>query len=677
MNQTVSRKIRRVHLIFKTHLDIGFTDLSKRVVQNYFECYIPGAIRVARELREAGGRENFIWTVGSWLVYEYLEQASARNVKEMERAITAGDIAWHGLPFTTHTELMPPWLFKSAIGCSKDLDRRFGRTTIAAKMTDVPGHTRGIVSILADAGIQYLHIGVNPASAIPAVPKLNLWSNESSGDEIILHYQGVYGAADQIPETGEAIFFAHTGDNQGPQSIETVREVYRQTRLKYPGAEIQASTLDRFAQSLLPLKSSLPRLTCEIGDTWIRGVATDSTKTRRFLELCRVGERGLAEHPALGRDPRFKSMTRRLMLVAEHTWGLDEKTHLQDWSHYEKTVFVRARSGANFRKMEASWKEQREYLVEAVKALGQLPLKKDAQAALTRVEPTAPDLRGLKELSLSSGEVGIEGDRLRIILDTTTGGIRSIRDGQTGRQWKSGVLPIAGFRYEVFSKKNFSRYLRQYGRDLALHRSWAVPDITKPGLNPKVPHEWFLPKVRRILVGDRGTGRRFVVEMGMSTRATKKFGAPAQIFLEGGMSDEKDGRIDLGLTWFKKSAIRWPEALWMTFGFRLPDPKGWRLDKMEEWISPLDVIHRGSRSLHAVGTGGIEYRDNSGSLKLQPLDAPLISPGKPNILDFNDQLPDLRRGVQSLLQCNLWGTNFPMWFEDNGLFRYSLTVGEY
>jgi len=87
------------------------------------------------------------------------------------------------------------------------------------------------------------------------------------------------------------------------------------------------------------------------------------------------------------------------------------------------------------------------------------------------------------------------------------------------------------------------------------------------------------------------------------------------------------------------------------------------------------VISQGSRSLHAVGAGGVEYRGALGSLKLEPLDAPLISPGKPNVLDFNDQLPDLRRGLQSLLQCNLWATNFPMWFEDNGLFRFRLCLG--
>ena len=31
-------------------------------------------------------------------------------------------------------------------------------------MTDVPGHSIGLVPILADAGVSLLHVGVNPAS---------------------------------------------------------------------------------------------------------------------------------------------------------------------------------------------------------------------------------------------------------------------------------------------------------------------------------------------------------------------------------------------------------------------------------------------------------------------------------------------------------------------------------
>ena len=162
--------MKTVHLIFKTHLDVGFTDLAANVFRTYCEMYIPQALKLAREMRESGRPERFVWTVGSWLIYEYLEQAGRRERRRMEEGIAAGDIAWHALPFTTHTELMDSSLFRFGISLSRDLDRRFGRRTIAGKMTDVPGHCRAIVPLLAQAGVRFLHVGVNPACLLYTSP---------------------------------------------------------------------------------------------------------------------------------------------------------------------------------------------------------------------------------------------------------------------------------------------------------------------------------------------------------------------------------------------------------------------------------------------------------------------------------------------------------------------------
>ena len=87
-----------IHLIFKTHLDIGFTDSAAGVIQNYFSNYIPTALATARKMRTMERTEKFIWTTGSWLIYEYLEQAEPAQREEMENAILAGDITWHALP---------------------------------------------------------------------------------------------------------------------------------------------------------------------------------------------------------------------------------------------------------------------------------------------------------------------------------------------------------------------------------------------------------------------------------------------------------------------------------------------------------------------------------------------------------------------------------------------------
>jgi hypothetical protein len=211
-----SNRPRRIHVLFKTHLDIGFTAPAREVVRAYAEEFIPGAILMARALREEHGERRFIWTTGSWLIHHALETGRGRRRRDLEAAIEAGDIRWHGLPFTTHTEVMDAPLFRAGLGLSRELDARFGVTTRAAKMTDVPGHTRAMVPLLAEAGIEFLHIGVNPASRAPGVPEAFRWRHEDGAELRVVYSKSGYGDLARAPGCDEALYFAHTGDNHGP-----------------------------------------------------------------------------------------------------------------------------------------------------------------------------------------------------------------------------------------------------------------------------------------------------------------------------------------------------------------------------------------------------------------------------------------------------------------------------
>ena len=297
--------ITRVHVIFKTHLDVGFTDYARNVVRNYFTSYIPKAIELAREMREAGRPERFRWTTGSWLIYEYLEQASPAERALMDAAIEAGDIRWHGLPFTTHSELMDASLFRFGLSLAKSLDQRYGKTTIAAKMTDVPGHTRGIVPLLAEAGVRFLHIGVNPASTPPEVPAVFVWRHTTGAEVVVMYHKGSYGDLMAVPGMSDAIAFAHTGDNRGPQGAAEIVRAFGHLRERFPGAEIVASSLDDYARALLKVKDGLPVITGELGDTWIHGVGTDPTKVSQFRALSRLRNQWLAAGKVAGNDERF------------------------------------------------------------------------------------------------------------------------------------------------------------------------------------------------------------------------------------------------------------------------------------------------------------------------------------------------------------------------------------
>lgn len=141
----------------------------------YREEFIPTAIRLARDLLESTGRREFVWSTGSWLIAHALEFGTPSQRSELDAAIRDGLVAWHALPFSTQTEMQSRKTIDHGIEVTRRLDDRYGRTTIAGKMTDVPGHTIGLVPALAAAGIRYFHVGVNPASPVPGVPDHFRW----------------------------------------------------------------------------------------------------------------------------------------------------------------------------------------------------------------------------------------------------------------------------------------------------------------------------------------------------------------------------------------------------------------------------------------------------------------------------------------------------------------------
>lgn len=658
-----------VHLLFKTHLDLGFTELAEQVKQRYFRLYFPKAMETARALREREDPERFIWTTGSWILYEYLEQASAQERALMEQAIEYGDITWHGLPVTTHSELMDASLFAFGLRLSHELDRRFGRETIAGKMTDVPGHTRAIVPLLAQAGIQFLHIGVNPGSTPPDVPPLFFWRDSESQTEVLVMYQpGSYGDLTFVPSSDVALAFAHTLDNIGPQTREQALAAFAHLREQVPGATVTASTLDAFARAILPLKDNFPVVTDELGDSWIHGVGSDPQKVGQYRALSRLRRQWLGTGQLTERDPRFLPFSNALLQIAEHTWGMDEKTHLADYTHYSPQQLSTMRDAANFRLFESSWIEQRAYIHAAVAALGNSNEAGEVRETLAQLQPAPVTTEGLRLLEAR----GVRLETRHFTLEVSEqGALNWLQEKQSGRVWATPEHSLALFFYELFSQQEYERFFAQYIWNKAETAVWAREDFTKPGIDEVVAayQRWY-PGLSSLYQRDESDSAVFLLQMEMPEESWQTYGAPRVLTLELTFP-HAEPIIEITLQWFEKRANRLPEALWLSFAPPETQQGSWSLHKMGQWISPLETISRGNRSLHAVERG-VRYSEDGQEVFFETLDAPLVAPGTPSLLDFHNHQPDMGQGIHFNLYNNTWGTNFPMWYEDDGRFRFVL-----
>ena len=644
---------KTIHLVFKTHLDVGFTDYARNVIDTYFEHFIPNALKTAHVMRERGSR--FIWTTGSWLIYEYLEKAPPPQRALMEAAIINGDIVWHGLPFTTHTELMNASLFRYGLSLSQKLDARFGKKTIAAKMTDVPGHTRAIVPLLHEAGIGLLHIGVNPAWKPPGVPPIFVWKDENTNTDVMVMYEEGYGGLTYVPGGEDALAFAFTEDNLGPQPPDQILEKFQQ--LQQTGTNVIASTMDAFAAKLRTAKPQLPVVTAEIGDTWIHGVGTDPGKVSAFRELLRLRHEWLDAGKISLDDEKITAFSNALLMIAEHTWGMDEKTHLADYTHYDMAQFQGARSLPNFRKIAASWAEQRAYLQDAMTAIHGTPIGDEAAARLAAHNtPTSTD-------SFVEADPVFETEHFSGRFDLEHGAITELDFDE--QQWASADHPLGQFRYDLYSQADYDRFFAQIIKENDETRSWAREDMSKPGI-PPTEHQYWLPGLRSVLHRQDASGQIFLLKMRVPE---EPYGCPRHLWAQwtfpAGLPE-----IHVRLAWIDKPACRLPEALW--FSFAPMAGQALKLEKLGQMISPLDVVRNGNMRLHAV-ENGVYYHDDTHRLQINSLDAPLVALGEPVLLNFDPQVPSLEGGIHFNLYNNLWGTNFPMWYEQNASFRFSLS----
>lgn len=409
--------MKKVLLIFKTHLDCGYTDLAKNVVDRYIKSYIPKAIRLAE--KTDGTEYPFVWNTGSWLLNEALKRDENGKVK---RAIEKGYIHWHALPFTTHTELMNDALFQYGLQISKRLDDRFFKKTVAAKMTDVPGHTRGMVKYLVRAGVRVLHIGINPATPMPNVPPIFVWQ---SGDAklITVVNSGGYGGSFEFDDC--VVEFCMTGDNGGPQSVRDVKKLYREMSEKYPSAEIKAVSLNEFAEKLCAseLVKNLPVITEEIGDTWIHGAGTDPKKIAEYRYLLRCLQKNAIQ----------KDMEDSLLLLPEHTCGLCVMKYFNKGKVFFPAELEKVLGSKAAKLMEASWQEQRDYVDKAAQKLG---------------------------LSIDK-EFFVEKPRLEEY------------------EQVNGLSCPVEITYQLFDNGDYERYKKEY---LQISVRWAIFDFTKVGL---------------------------------------------------------------------------------------------------------------------------------------------------------------------------------------------------
>ena len=159
------------------------------------------------------------------------------------------------------------------------------------------------------------------------------------------------------------------------------------------------------------------------------------------------------------------------------------------------------------------------------------------------------------------------------------------------------------------------------------------------------------------------------VDLKCDNTLCEELGAPREFQVIYTLTKEK---MKIGVSWFNKDANRLTEAIFFKV---YPTDSKIKLEKLGGFIDPYTVVGKGSKNLHAVRN--VILGNDKNTIKITNLTSPLLSIGKGKILEFDDKFEEIEAGLSYVLYNNVWGTNFPLWYEENALFEFEINADSY
>jgi alpha-mannosidase len=150
-----------IYVVPHSHTDIGYTHLQPEVEQRQMENLVKG-MAIAEKTAEYPEGSRFVWNVEVlWAADLFLQRMEAPRRAAFDKAVRAGQVALNGLYLNVLSGLARPEELVQATRFATQLSERLDVKIDSAMISDIPGHTWGLVPALAQAGIRYLSTSPN------------------------------------------------------------------------------------------------------------------------------------------------------------------------------------------------------------------------------------------------------------------------------------------------------------------------------------------------------------------------------------------------------------------------------------------------------------------------------------------------------------------------------------
>ena len=400
--------LEEVIIATKCHLDVGYTATVPELMRKYSTTDLDNAFALFDSDKDKPADLRARWTVPAWAMDVMLERASPGRRSRLEESIRQHRLMWHAFPFTIETEasdleeLVRMFAFSSGISrhCGFDLPRY-------VKQTDVPDQAWALPTVLAHAGVKFLHMGINPGCKqkefLDKLPVLSWWEGPD-GSRVLLGFSSGYGWmgwGSLTPPKGWRhktwLAYMMRSDNKGPISPKDAEKILERAKAELPGVKVRYGDPAEFADAILAEEGANPTLPVVRGDmpdTWIHGqmTAPEATLLHRHAksDLITLGILDTSLRAfAVKTDPvagELEQGYRQSCLYSEHTWGF---SCYRDRKRFQDPDWRERYDRGEFKHIDDSFDYHMKYARRAY-AIAQDGIKKRMEALARSVDAEGP-----------------------------------------------------------------------------------------------------------------------------------------------------------------------------------------------------------------------------------------------------------------------------------------------
>lgn len=714
-------QLKEIILAFKSHFDIGFTHPAPEIVGNYRTTMIDNALKLIEESYKLPPEKRFVWTIPSWVAYQILwsGQDSVRKARVL-KAMKKGSLIVHALPVTVQTESLETEDLVFGLLLNKKVSEMAGvPLSRSGKMTDVPSHSWIWPTLLKNAGIDFLHIGVNPTNERPDVPLLYYWQGPDGSKLLTMQTQGygsdcefghgLYPPKDWPYKTWLALIVAV--DNGGPPTKQEFERLINEAARNEPGVKIRSGKMEDFADAIFAEEkqgAKVPVIRADMPDCWIHGMGTMPVeesiahKTRKEISSVEMLDAHLCwwglSRPNISKD-LFIAHERSLM-YGEHTWGgarnLQGK-NVFGITHFEEFIL----KDKDCQWLEKTWKDHADYIhksAEIIDSLARpemsqlvgnvaiegrrmvvynsLPWERDALVEIPNSKGRMILVKnipscGYKTISLKDNtdnenienkeEAVLENKFLKIKVNRKSGGIVSIVEKKNGMELVDSQ-----------SKYAFGQYFYQRFDSAQNHEyhTGCVHLNTVYGSNDRSCWGW---NTRADLPSSPSYQSAVPEFQSMKLRHTST-STDVLLYAKAGGIIQSDVTTVISLPnelpWFEikvqldnKKPDYWTESGSIYLPVNADKPQ-FRIGRLGKMSNPAEDFVRGSnRTYGYVNTGAMIANSDGKGLAICPLDHGIMSFGDKGICTIDpDYIPEKPIALISMFN-NIWTINFPYWIK--------------